>query len=271
MTLAKGIKAMKETQKAVEKSMSGGPGKFIFINDTESYLFRFMLDGDDIVSGYFHRVPQTRGDKSWFQEVPCEDKECAYCSSKDEDVKKRTYRFLTWIWVYHIDHVEQDEDGKWEEVEKEDGIFYREIVGEPKIQKSGYFVSKLITAIYSKYGTLIDRDFECTRQGEGLKTTYSMFPEDKKVMSKKIKDAIKKLPDLEEIALGKAKEEVEEEVEEEEEEEKPKAKAKGKKKKWIPPDECDEDCEHYEPETCPQDCPNLEDADEEGEDDPFAE
>jgi hypothetical protein len=251
MGLAKGIQAMKESQKAVEKSMSGGGGKYIFIADTESYLFRFMLDGDDIVSGYFHRVPVTRGDKSWFQEVPCEDDECAYCSSADDDINKRTYKFLNWIWVYHIDHVEQDDDGKWEEVEKKDGIFYRETVGAPRLLKQGYFFSKVITALYGKYGTLLDRDYECIRQGEGLKTNYSVFPEDKKAMSKKIKSAIDKLDDLEEIAFGKSTKD-----DEEADEEKPKA-SKGKKK-WTPPDECDEDCEHYADDSCPDDCPRLE-------------
>ena len=213
MTIAKGIGAMKESQKSIEKSMKGGTSRYIFIRDTESYLFRFMMDGDEIISGYFHRVPMVRGDRSWYQEVPCEGDDCTYCMSTDEEVSKRTYRFLVWVWVYSVDHEEPDEDAVWEPIEKEDGTFYREEVTAPRILKQGYFFSKLITAIYGKYGTLLDRDYECVRSGQGLKTTYSIFPEDKKAMTKKIKDAVKKLDDLEDIIFGSSDSDAEEEVE----------------------------------------------------------
>jgi len=225
MSLAKGIGAMKEAQKRIQASMQASGGRYIGIGDTETFLFRFLLDEDNIVNGYFHRVPMEQNDRNWTQDVPCLGEDCPYCASEDTAISKKSYKFLTWVWVYSKMHVKPDEEGKWEPVERDEGTFYQEVIDKPMILKQGYYFSRLLTAIYAKYHTLIDRDFECMRTGTGLDTSYSLFPEDKKPMSKKVKAAIKELDDINAIIEGsgkastpvktKPKEKVEEEYEEE--------------------------------------------------------
>jgi hypothetical protein len=202
MSLAKGIGAMKDAQKRIQASMQSSGGRYVGIGDQESFLFRFMIDEDGITNGYFHRVPMEQNDRSWTQDVPCLGDGCPYCASDDSKISKRSYKFLTWIWVYYRLHTKADEEGKWEPVEKDDGTFYKESLEKPMILKQGYYFSRLLTAIYAKYGTLIDRDYECIRNGTGLDTSYSLFPEDKRPMSKKVKAATKELEDIDGIIEG---------------------------------------------------------------------
>jgi len=202
MSLAKGIGAMKEAQKRIQASMQSSGGRYIGIGDQESFVFRFMADEDGVVNGYFHRVPMEQNDRSWTQDVPCLGDDCPYCKSEDTKISKKSYKFLTWAWVYYRLHTKADEEGKWEPVEKDEATFYKEPIDKPMILKQGYYFSRLLTAIYAKYGTLVDRDYECIRNGTGLDTSYSLFPEDKKPVSKKIKAAIKELEDLDGIIEG---------------------------------------------------------------------
>jgi hypothetical protein len=230
MGLAKGIGAMKDAQKKIQASMQASGGRYIGIGDTERFLFRFLLDEGDIVNGYFHRVPMEQNDRKWTQDVPCLGDDCPYCASKDTNISKKSYKFLTWVYVYSKMHVGPDEEGKWEPCEVEDGTFYKEVIDKPMILKQGYYFSRLLTAIYAKYHTLTDRDYECIRTGSGLDTSYSLFGEDKKPMSKKVKASIKELESIDSIlessnskpaSSSRTEPEGEEEDEEEEYEDEP--------------------------------------------------
>jgi len=205
MSLARGISSMKEAQKRIQASMQSSGGRYIGIGDTETFMFRFLLDEDNIVNGYFHRVPMEQSDRNWTQDVLCIGEDCPYCSSDDPTVSKKSYKFLTWVWVYYKMHIKPDDEGKWEPEERDDGTFYKEIIDKPMILKQGYYFSRLLTAIYAKYQTLTDRDFECIRTGIGLDTSYSLFPEDKKPMPKKVKAAVKELENIDTIIENSGK------------------------------------------------------------------
>ena len=229
MSLAKGIKTMKDTQKKIQASMKASGGRYIGIGDTESFLFRFMLNEDSIINGYFHRVPMEQSDRKWTQDTLCLGDDCPYCSSDDANISKKSYKFLTWVWVYYKLHTNPDDEGKWEPVERDEGTFYQEKIDKAMILKQGYYFSRLLTAIYAKYHSLIDRDYDCTRTGTGLDTSYSLFPEDKKVMPKKVKAAIKELDSIESIIDG------------DKSDSKPKPKPKSKKKAIAEEEEVEEE------------------------------
>ena len=222
MGLVKGVDAIKKAQKEVEKKMKGAGGdNFYLKSDGDSALVRFMIDGDELIAGQFHRVVKVskNGNKYWDEMFCTGDDSCPYCDSDDPDEIKTSFRFIAWVWVYEKRHDEQL-DEEWEAKEIGGELKYIEKINKPMLFRHGYNLSIIITALYTKYGTLVDRDFEISRSGSGLNTRYSVLPEEKSKVSAEVKKAIdsigKDLKPLEEIVMNKTKE-VEDDQEDEEE------------------------------------------------------
>jgi hypothetical protein len=212
MSLVKGIDAIKKAQKEVEKKMKGtGGDNFYLKSDGDSALIRFLTNGDELIAGQFHRVSKmsNNGNKYWDEMFCSGDDDCPYCNSDEPDEIKTSFRFIAWVWVHEKRHEEQL-DEEWEAKEVDDELKYIEKINKPMLFRHGYNLSIIITALYTKYGSLIDRDFEIARSGSGLNTRYSVLPEEKSKMPAEVKTAResigKDLKGLEEIVLDKAKE-----------------------------------------------------------------
>ncbi len=213
MGLIKGVDAIKKAQKEVEKKMQGTSGtNFYLKSDGDSALIRFLIDGDELIAGQFHRASKTssRTGTTYWEEILCTgENDCPYCNSNDPNEIATSFRFVAWIYVYEKRHDEQLDDA-WEATEVNGDMKFIEKIDKPMILRHGYNLSIVITGIYTKYGSLIDRDFEIARIGEGLQTRYSILPEEKVPMSKEVekvrKSIGKELDSLEDLVMAKPKE-----------------------------------------------------------------
>jgi hypothetical protein len=214
MGLAKGIEAVRKAQKEVEKrkASGGGSDNFYLKYDKDSALIRFLNDGNDMVAGQFHRIKKmsSRGKQYWDSVYCIGEDECDYCNGNDPDQMAKSFGFAIWVWVYEKYHEEQlDED--WEARKMAGELRYVEPINKPMLLRHGYNMSIIVTGLYTKYGSLVDRDYEITRLGTGLDTKYSILPEDKSKRKSEVKKAMDSigeeggLPTLEEAVMATVK------------------------------------------------------------------
>jgi len=138
--------------KAIDKYESSREGVPLFkLESGQKTTVRFLLDADKFVQWYEHRIVKRK--VNYYRNIPCiSDKEpCPLCMESDSNIKKKTYRFTTYIWNKNTKQVER-------------------II-------QGIRVMTDLGVLYNKYGTLIDRDYEITRKGGGLDTKYYFIPE----------------------------------------------------------------------------------------------
>lgn len=137
--------------KAVKKSLKGGGQKNIkTIPGENSITVRFLDDYPDFFGYYEH----------WMQDgpIPCTTDECDGCDSDDPEEQKRQFRYLANVYVV-------DDQKVWA----------------LKMPKT---LVEQLDQFYTKYkGTLLDRDYELSKQGSGqFNTKYFAAPDEKRKM-----------------------------------------------------------------------------------------
>lgn len=179
--MARGFSAVRTASKDIsERKNSGGnftSKRFLKIGDGEDAVVRFLEQGDEVVSAWFHNVDIGR---KFPVLVPCIDqdaetgervgKECPGCESNDKDEAKRRFKsVLNVIWrnapVYEV-----DSEGKtdWKSV-----VGYEDTV---VLWQPGIEVSEDLNMLDEDYNGLSSRDFKIRRRGSGLDTKYSVSP-----------------------------------------------------------------------------------------------
>jgi hypothetical protein len=137
---------------SLKKALKKGGGTtqfFTRLKEDESVLVRFLTEpygADGWVSFKEHYFDGHM--------VVCTEPDCDACASPDKDERRQSKR-----WLANVILVDEDT-----------------VVGlaMPKT------LTEAVNKAYEKYGTVTDRDFELSRSGSGLDTTYSAWPEEKR-------------------------------------------------------------------------------------------
>lgn len=196
--MAKGLTALKEMGADVEarKNAAGGSWDKLYFNldDGETAVVRFLEDIDDAVVAWVHELPP-RENQKYGSKVVCRDQDelgrriGEPCPGCEKNLKRKIRGAINVVWrnapVY-----EKDENGSFVRDERT-----KKLVDTGKTEdqvalwSSGkvVFIDTLLP-LDEKYSGLTSRDFEVTKKGVGLNTTYIIFPADvdggKKAMSK---------------------------------------------------------------------------------------
>ena len=174
-------------------------------DDGESSRIRFLTDEDEFFLEYQHWVD--RKDIKGF--YPCLqtslDQPCELCESDDERTRKARNFFFAWVYEYYHDYTEKGQNRR--PVKEGKITLYREDINSVKLLRlpSGHKESIVMRA--KKFGTLLDRDYDWTRSGErgDTSTQYILDASDegKKPMPKEFVALAAKLPDFEDVAMGR--------------------------------------------------------------------
>lgn len=202
--MPKGFSAIKA---AAEKMNSGGgSGNVLYFKlpkSGDSAEVRFLEEGDDVYSYWYHDFTNVNKKQGWKTKVPCldQDDNGTPCPGCEEDLPRKFQGLVNVIWRNGPVYAKDDEGNiDWENQKGTGDVL--------AVWRQGITVfSKALARKDITYKGLSSRDFEIAREGSGLQnTSYSVEPvvvdgETKAVpMSKEDKALAKEKYDLEEIA-----------------------------------------------------------------------
>lgn len=193
-------------KKAASKMRSGEGGNVVYLKlpkDGDSATVRFLEEGDDVYSYYYHDFSNLNKSEGWKSKTPCLDQEDdgTPCPGCELDLPRKFQGLINIIWrngpVY-----DKDDEGNidWDNQKGTGDVL--------AVWRQGITVfNKTLARKDVTYKGIGSRDFEIVRDGSGLQdTTYSVEPvvvdgETKAVpMSKTDKELAKDKHDLEAIA-----------------------------------------------------------------------
>ena len=229
--MLRGLDKIREKTQEIQAISSGDRIRYLFLDDGEAAIVRFMTDTDEIIEAKFHEVQEMTPSGNRWRKRYCTFDDSGICQWCSQGNVPRRMLFL-WSYVYYILHrkqnptLEVDSNAqKWDLMKSGSSTYYKEEVNEPRVfrTKAGKdgLLRKMFVDFAEEYGTWCDRDYKWSRSGKGLDTTYSLLAKDPKKMEKGIKDIIPTLPNLGDVITGKQytfssgkteKEEVENEV-----------------------------------------------------------
>ena len=194
----------------------GDTVRFRMVSSHEQHLVEQTGIDSVFVSAAFHRHQAiSKAGRTYFTSTLCnkeEDEEGnlhGECSLCDEEIP-RSLQFMTWVWVYHIDHRRQNDDlnNPWQVGQVGNMTVYRENVNKFMIWQDGYYSSQALGTRVSRYGTLTDRDYERTRygvRGAQGKISYELEGLDAAPIDSEIVRNAQALPSLMDVATGKVR------------------------------------------------------------------
>lgn len=180
-----GVRKVKEDIERRKNSGGGGGGGSYFNlpKSGDTAVVRFIMDDTPLKWAWCHRV-KAEGD-SYAKFVVCLDQDengeptgdaCPGCEAGGEVGKRKFRGWIAQIWrdapVWARDennNLVKGKDGKYIETGKEDRI---------AVWNQGIEVFENLRALDGHYHGLMSRDFLVTRKGEGMDTTYEIFPAD---------------------------------------------------------------------------------------------
>jgi hypothetical protein len=193
-------------QEAASK-MSSGSGVsnvlyFKLANSGDSATVRFLEQGDEVYSYWYHDFTHIDKKNGWKTKLACldQDDDGTPCPGCEEDLPRKFQGLINVIWR-DAPLYAKDSEGNidWS---KQKGTADQIAVWRAGIE----LFNKTLSRKDVTYKGLSSRDFEIVRDGIGLKTTYSVEPvvtdgETKaKAMSKDDKELAKEKYNLEELA-----------------------------------------------------------------------
>lgn len=187
---------------------------YFSLGDGSEATVRFLEEGDDFTTYWVHRLPQ-RGNK--FPQVPCLDQRpkptgqihCPGC----EDGHKRSFRFAVNL-IHRAAPVPKRDENKRAVKDANGKLIWdtnpdgsTKVEDQVKVWTGGIEVAEDLDHLDGKFGGLTSRDYDVSRTGTRLDTTYRILPagdrspmseNDKKLASAKFDlNQLKKPPDAE--------------------------------------------------------------------------
>lgn len=178
-----GVSAASKDYQAKKAAAESGGVLYFGLDDGEEATVRPLEQGDDFVTYFVHRLPQ-QGNR--FPQVPCPDPSptptgkhaCKGC----EDGVKRSFRFALNVIHRNAPVPERDENNRvrkdgnnkiiW--ATNQDGT--TKTADQVKVWNGGINVAEDLDHLDGKYGGLTSRDFDVSRRGVKLNTTYTILP-----------------------------------------------------------------------------------------------
>ena len=216
-----------------EMTQGGGSGKGddeyirkngLWLRGGDISLIRFLTDGDSLGRARYHAVKQMfPSGKSFDKQILCTRSEgnCDQCARG----VRSSLKLFFWVYVYHVLRGKQnfalanDPDAEvWKKVKRGTKQYYKEEVNAPRLLVTGpgkgLYVLGAFTTYFNKFETLLDRDYEWSREGSGRDdTAYTLIPDEvRDVPFQKVE-----LPTLEDVIRGNVEREQQQEVVDEEE------------------------------------------------------
>ena len=190
--------------------------QFVGLSDGEICVLRFLTPYDEIRTGWFHSLQDiSSGGKKFSREIYCSRKETGFCEfcDADEEVAKTKPRHFLYAWVYYYlrksqnpDRNNDPESALWPQVTRGAEIYFKEEINSIKVLRvgpgQGGYISKKFASYNAKFGNINDRDYEWSRQGSAMNTTYELISDEKKALISEAKSAIKEVVPLEEFISG---------------------------------------------------------------------
>lgn len=180
----KGFEAIKQASEKIESVTSDFPNVLWFRlqDDGDNGVVRFLEQGDEVYSYWYHDFSTLDEANGWRTAIPCldQDDKGDSCPGCDAGLSRRFKGLVNVIWR-NAPVFERDQDGKVvkDSVTKEYKIEgYQDQVA---VWRGGIqLFSKTLARKDVKYKGLTTRDFEVTREGRrgDSKTTYSVEPND---------------------------------------------------------------------------------------------
>lgn len=205
--------SMSDLKKSLKRGGGGASGKIGFIPE-DPITVRFLSEPETWV-GYYEHYNGPNADPRY---SPCvNDSSPGGCDYEPYQGNKPAFRYLANAYIVDSSKVQA-----------------------LKMPKS--LVEQLVT-FASKWGTILDRDYELSRSGSGMDTSYSAIPEDKHPIN--IKRFRKDMMDLEELLENWADEQ--DGADDEEDDEPVRRKGRGRHVEEDDGDDEDEEDEDYEP------------------------
>ncbi len=170
--------AEQEAKKAAFKDNAGPYARFAKFNPGETYIVRFLEQGDDVQWCWVHDLPKEPG-KNFSGVTPClnQDGRGNSCPGCEMNVKRKITGWINVI-VRNAPKFERDQDGK---LVKNPMTQRPNIVGTEDAVMVWNSGSRLFITLGNKdrsFKGLMSRDFEVLRTGEGLATQYAIEPAD---------------------------------------------------------------------------------------------
>lgn len=174
-------------------------------DDGDSGIVRFLEQGDEVYSFWYHDFSNVDKKNGWRTKVPCLDQDDTGvpCPGCREDLPRKFQGLINVIWR-EAPVFKRDEENKLVR-DKKKNLIVEDHKDQVAVWRSGIeLFSKSLKRKDLTYKGLGTRDFEITREGTGLDTTYSVEPADPDAGATEISDADQELAqnkyDLEEIA-----------------------------------------------------------------------
>lgn len=166
-------------------NMSSGDGargdyiEELWVKAGESARIRFLTDGDEVITTFFHRVV-TDKESGKVRESYCTSSVGQDCQNCVDQVPK-SLRWHVWVYVYYR-LLSQPQEG-CEIIEQAGRVMYKQPVNKVMLLRrgvgKGQYLANKLQSLYQRYGTLLDRDYDWVRQGSTKdNTTYDLIPYD---------------------------------------------------------------------------------------------
>lgn len=197
----------KVAEKIKEKSEFedyGPPVLFLKLpDDQDTAQVRFLEQGEEVYGYWYHDFSNIDG-SGWKTKVPCldQDDQNVPCPGCREDLPRKFEGFINLIWR-NAPKYKRDAEGR--RVKENDSYIVEGHEDQVAVWRCGIkLFNKVLKRKDHAYKGLGTRDFEITREGTGLQTTYAVEPVDPDGGPSPLSDADKKLAankyDLEQLA-----------------------------------------------------------------------
>jgi hypothetical protein len=219
--MPRGFAAVQEAAEKLSRKTGGsGSGAFYLKlpDDGSQATVRFLEQGDDVYSYWYHDFSTVDKAQGWRIKFPCLDQEDdgTPCPGCEEKLSRKFQLLINLIWR-DAPVLKRDDDGNFVR-DKNDEIVIDGEADQVAVWRGGIELAKLLNRKDIAFKGLSSRDFEITREGLKLDTTYSIEPADVDSgavkMSKDDSNLANDKYDLEDVANFKTYDEAKEIIDE---------------------------------------------------------
>lgn len=200
--MARGFASIEKAGKRIDSYGGGGNALYLKLpKHGDEATVRFLEEGDDVYSYWFHDFSNVDPGEGWKTKVPCLDQEDdgTPCPGCREDLPRKFQGLINIIWRDGPVYAKKD-DGS---IDWDNQTGTGDVVA---VWRQGITVfNKVLRRKDDKYSGLTTRDFDILREGTSFNdTSYSVEPNDPDAGKKALSAADKKLAadkyDLEKLA-----------------------------------------------------------------------
>lgn len=207
-----GIGNIRKENEARRKANQKNWIRTLKLGDGDVATFRFLTDGEQLVSARYHSVKEMTTNGERFRKKICTGVGCPNCLEE----AKSSEMWHLWIWVFYIDHARPNpnvgvEEGavEWKKTKKGSAFVFREEINAPMVFRMGMgqkgVYRKDLESKFDDYGTFLDRNYRYARSGVKKDTSYSLNAQDPSEMPEEVKVAMETLPSLSKVVMGEIK------------------------------------------------------------------